>query len=96
MTHIVHSHEILETGLKLGKIISDSTAREAFVADPAASLPDAGLSSDMTVYADTADTVHLVVPSGIDASRVAQGDDAYLEELGRQALGACLYDDLPR
>ncbi|MBD1548842.1 hypothetical protein [Roseibium aggregatum] len=96
MTHDIHSRETLETGLKLGQILSDSLARESFVADPAASLPEAGLSSDMTVYADTADTVHLVVPAGIDASRLAKGDDAYLEELGRQALGACLYEDLPK
>lgn len=96
MTHSIHSRETLETGHKLGQILSDSSAREAFVSDPAASLPEAGLSSDMTVYADTADTVHLVVPAGIDASRLAKGDDAYLEELGRQALGACLYEDLPK
>ncbi|WP_346896275.1 hypothetical protein [uncultured Roseibium sp.] len=96
MANNIHSREIIETGRKLGQILSDSTAREAFVADPAASLPEAGLSSDLIVYADTADTVHLVVPASIDATRLSKGDDAYLEELGRQALGACLYEDLPK
>lgn len=96
MANNIYSREILETGLKLGQILSDRISREAFVADPVASLPEAGLSSNMTVYADTADTVHLVVPASIDATRLSKGDDAYLEELGRQALGACLYEDLPK
>ena len=96
MTNNIHSRETLETGLKLGQILSDSVAREAFAADPAAALPEAGLSSDMTVYADTADTIHLVVPASIDGTRLAKEDEAYLEELGRQALGACFYDDLPK
>ncbi|WP_346911925.1 hypothetical protein [uncultured Roseibium sp.] len=96
MENNIHSREILETGRKLGQILSDSAAREAFVADPAASLPEAGLSSAMIVCADTADTVHLVVPAGIDQTRLANGDEAYLEELGRQALGACFYEDLPK
>mgnify|MGYP001249188132 CR=1 FL=1 len=96
MENNIYSREILETGLKLGQILSDRISREAFATDPAALLPEAGLSSDMIVCADTADTVHLVVPAVIDETRLTKGDDAYLEELGHQALGACFYEDLPK
>ncbi len=96
MTHNIHSEEKLELGRKLGNIISDQGARNAFATDPAAALPEADLSASLTVYADTADTVHLVVPASIDEAKLAKGDEAYFEELGRAALGACFYDDLPR
>jgi hypothetical protein len=86
----------LETGQALGEILSNQALREAFAADPQSTLPSADLSSQLTVYADTADTIHLVVPSDIDEKSLAAADDAYLEELGRQALGACFYDDLPK
>jgi hypothetical protein len=87
MTHATHNQEKLDTGLALGKLISDQETRSALKDE---------LGTSMTVYADTADTVHLVIPAGIDQAKLAQGDEAYFEELGRQALGACMYDDLPK
>ncbi|WP_434052046.1 MAG: hypothetical protein RDA78_22700 [Roseibium sp.] len=51
--------------------------------------------SDVKIYADTADMVHLVIPADIDQAKVAAGDEAYFEELGRAALGSCYYEDLP-
>lgn len=87
MTHAIYNQERLESGLALGKMISDQETRSALKQE---------LSTSMTVYADTADTVHLVIPAGIDREKLAKGDEAYFEELGRQALGACMYDDLPK
>lgn len=87
MTHAIHNQEKLEAGLALGKMISDQETRSVLKDD---------LGASMTVYADTADTVHLVIPAGIDKARLSKGDEAYFEELGRQALGACVYHDLPK
>lgn len=87
MTHAIHNQEKLETGLALGTLISDQETRSALKDE---------LATSMTVYADTVDTVHLVIPAGIDQARLSKGDEAYFEELGRQALGACMYDDLPK
>lgn len=81
----------LEIGAKLGHILQNELARKAFIDNPSAALPEAGLKADLDVYADTADTVHLIVPASIDVDKVAAGDEAYFEELGRQALGACVY-----
>ncbi|MDN3719172.1 hypothetical protein QW131_07950 [Roseibium salinum] len=63
--------------------------------NPAEALSEIGAKSDLTIYADTADLVHLIIPANVDADRVAAGDEAYFEELGRLALGTCFYDDLP-
>ncbi len=83
----LHSREVtLALGAKLGSMIQDTEKRDELVQNLAA-------GGAATVYADTADTVHLVVPSSIDAERM--NDDAYLEELGRRALGACFYEILP-
>lgn len=90
MTHTSIETRV-ELGAKLAEIVNDADSRAAFVSNPVAS----GVSADLTVHADSADTVHLVVPAQVDADKVAAADDAYLEELGRQALGLCMYDDLP-
>lgn len=81
-------------GEKFASILEDDASRARFMDNPAATLPEAGLSSNVTVYADTADTVHLVVPADVDRARVAADDEAYFEELGRLALGACIYKDI--
>jgi len=81
----------VELGAKFAEIVNDAESRKAFVENPEV----AGTSADLAVYADAADMVHLVVPSQVDAAKVAAGDEEYLEELGRQALGLCMYDDLP-
>ncbi|MBD8889952.1 hypothetical protein [Roseibium litorale] len=80
--------EKLEFAAKMGAMIQSTTGREALTDRLSA---DSGLS----VLADTADTVHLVVPADLDAERIAQGDEAYLMEIGRRALGNCMYDILP-
>ena len=85
----------LEIGAKLGAIIQDSEARDRLINQPAEVLAEVGVSTDVTLFADTADTVHLIVPSEVDAARVAAGDEAYFEELGKAALGSCYYEDLP-
>lgn len=84
-----YSHtEKLELAAKLGAMIQNTTDRKALTENLSA-------SNSVTVLADTADTVHLVVPADLDASRIAQGDEAYLMEIGRRALGNCMYDILP-
>mgnify|MGYP000483558683 CR=1 FL=1 len=95
----MHTHKTsnkdLEIGAKLGAMIQDSTARAQLIENPAETLSAIGVKSDMTIYADTADLVHLIIPAEIDADRVAAGDEAYFEELGKLALGTCIYRDLP-
>lgn len=85
----------LEIGAKLGAIIQDSTARDQLIANPTEVLSELGVDTDVTLFADTADLVHLIVPANVDADRVAAGDEAYFEELGKAALGNCYYEDLP-
>jgi len=80
---------------KFAAIVENEALRTRFVEDAASTLPEAGLPKDLTVYADTADTVHLVIPASVDADRIAAGDETYFEELGRAALGICGYRDLP-
>ncbi|WP_299813715.1 hypothetical protein [uncultured Roseibium sp.] len=85
----------LEIGAKLGAIIQDSDSRAQLIENSAEVLASIGATSDVAIFADTADTVHLVVPAEVDAARVAAGDEAYFEELGKAALGSCYYEDLP-
>ncbi len=84
------SHEIskIEAGAKLGQVIQNEESRTAFV-------EELGARGDVTVLADTADTVHLVIPAGVDSAKVAAGDETYFEELGKLALSGCYYEDLP-
>jgi len=85
----------LEFGAKLGAIIQDSAARDRLIENPTEVLAEVGAKSDVTILADTADMVHLVIPAEIDAARVAANDESYFEELGRAALGNCYYENLP-
>ena len=85
----------IELGAKLGAMIQDSAARQHLVENSAEVLAEAGARSDLTIFADTADLVHLIIPADIDAARVAAGDESYFEELGKLALGNCFYEDLP-
>ncbi|MTI46083.1 hypothetical protein JM93_00270 [Roseibium hamelinense] len=96
MTRSISSDHALDLGAKLGALLQDSEKRADLVKDPGTTLAALGAKSDLTILADTADTVHLVIPANIDAARVAAEDEAYFEELGRQALGACLYEDVPQ
>ncbi|PVB63611.1 hypothetical protein [Labrenzia sp. 011] len=88
--------ENLEIGAKLGDIIQNSESRTQLIENPAEVLATIGVNADVEIFADTADMVHLVVPAEIDAARVAAGDEAYFEELGKAALGNCFYEDLPK
>lgn len=85
----------LALGATIGEIIQNPTRRAAFAADPAAELTKLGVTPEITVYADTADTVHLIIPAKIDETRVQAGDEAYFEDLGRLALAACYYEEMP-
>ncbi|POF29286.1 hypothetical protein [Roseibium marinum] len=85
----------LEIGAKLGAIIQDSGSRTQLIENPTEVLADVGVSADIAIFADTADMVHLVVPAKVDADRIAAGDEAYFEELGKAALGNCYYEDVP-
>lgn len=95
----MHAHKTLnkdlEIGAKLGAMIQDTAARTQLIENPAETLDAIGVRSDMTIYADTADLVHLIIPAEVDAARVAAGDEAYFEELGKLALGSCIYKELP-
>ncbi|GAB4576824.1 MAG: hypothetical protein Tsb0019_02380 [Roseibium sp.] len=85
----------MEIGAKLGSIIQDAAARENLVSNSAEVLAEVGVQSDLTVYADTADQVHLIIPAHVDAARVAANDETYFEELGKLALGSCMYEEMP-
>lgn len=85
----------LEVGAKLGAIIQDKHSRAQLIESPSEVLADVGVKSDVSLYADTADTVHLIIPAKVDASRVAANDEEYFEELGKLALGSCMYEDIP-
>lgn len=85
----------LKLGAKLGAMIQDSAARARLVENPVEVLAEVGARNDLTILADTADTVHLIIPADIDAARVAANDESYFEELGKAALGNCYYEDLP-
>ena len=85
----------MEIGAKLGAIIQDTASRDELIDNPSEVLASVGVNSDVTIYADTADLVHLIVPAEVDLARVAADDEAYFEELGRAALGNCVYHDLP-
>lgn len=99
MRFIMHanttSEKEMELGAKLGAIIQNTEARSRLIENPKDVLTGAGLKSEVTIFADTADLVHLIVPAEIDPDRVAANDEAYFEELGRAALGNCVYHDLP-
>ncbi|WP_428649159.1 hypothetical protein [Roseibium sp.] len=86
----------LELGVRLGAIIQDEVTRTRLIERPAETLRGAGVKPDVTIYADTADMVHLIVPAEVDAERVAAEDESYFEELGKLALGSCVYKELPR
>nr|WP_319387299.1 hypothetical protein [uncultured Roseibium sp.] len=89
------SRKEIEVGAKLGAIIQDATAREQLIESPETVLTEIGAKSDVTIHADTADLVHLVIPADVDKTRLAADDEAYFEELGLAALGSCYYEDLP-
>lgn len=89
------SRKEMEVGAKIGAIIQDASAREQLIESPEVVLNEIDAKSDVKIYADTADMVHLVIPADIDQAKVAAGDEAYFEELGRAALGSCYYEDLP-
>ncbi len=91
----VTSRKEMEVGAKLGAIIQDASAREQLIESPETVLNEIGAKSDVKIYADTADTVHLVIPANVDTTRLAADDEAYFEELGLAALGSCYYEDLP-
>ncbi len=82
-------------GAKLGAIIQNSDTRERLIDNPTAVLSEIGVDTRTTIFADTADKVHLVVPAEVDEARVAAGDETYFEELGKLALGTCMYKDFP-
>ncbi|WP_430512167.1 hypothetical protein [Pannonibacter phragmitetus] len=84
---------ILDSKLSLGALIG-KTVNDAATSSEAAAAAAKHLSG-VTVHADSADTVHLVVPAAVDMARLAAADESYFEELGRKALGACFYEILP-
>lgn len=95
MSTLAINEQNLELGAKLGEIIQNTSERSKFVENPSKTLSSLGLATDVTVYADTADTIHLVIPAEVDETRVAAGDESYFEELGRLALASCHYEEMP-
>ncbi|ADZ70421.1 hypothetical protein [Polymorphum gilvum] len=90
---------MLALGATVARIVGKADTRAERLEDTRAALSDAGVSAEtlgrIEVCADAADLVHLVVPASVDTAKIAAGDEAYLEELGRKALGSCFYDVLP-
>ncbi|MEP2706512.1 MAG: hypothetical protein ABJQ71_05920 [Roseibium sp.] len=95
MTIKTSTESNFELGAKLGAIIQDSESRSKFAQTPNETLHELGVKANVTVLADTADMVHLVIPASIDEKRAVAGDESYFEELGRLALGSCMYEDMP-
>jgi hypothetical protein len=85
----------MEIGAKLGAIIQNKDSRAQLVESPSQVLADVGVKAEVSLYADTADTVHLIIPAEVDSARVAANDETYFEELGKLALGSCVYKELP-
>ncbi|WP_428525245.1 hypothetical protein [Roseibium sp.] len=85
----------LTVGSKLGEIIQNPAERTNFLENPETTLAELGLATDVKIYADTADKVHLIIPAEVDEARVAAGDETYFEELGRLALAGCHYEEMP-
>lgn len=92
---ILTNHSALDAGKDLATIVTSNEARENFIQNPQKVLSNTELPSNLVVLADTADTVHLVVPAQVDVDRIASDDEAYFEELGQLALSACMYEDIP-
>ncbi|WP_269582289.1 hypothetical protein [Roseibium sp. Sym1] len=95
MHAITTSKTELELGATLGAMIQNTETRARLVENSTEVLAQIGAQSDLTLLADTADLVHLVIPAEIDAARVAAGDESYFEELGKAALGSCMYEEMP-
>jgi len=92
---ILTNHSTLVVGTELATIVASKEARDKFVQNPQQVLSNSKLPSNLAVLADTADTVHLVVPAQVDVDRIVANDEAYFEELGQLALSACMYEDIP-
>lgn len=86
MTKTPFSEETLARGASIGALIQDSERRGQFAERLAG-------QGDATVLADGIDTVHLIIPANVDTASIT--DEEYLEELGRRALGACVYHIQP-
>lgn len=85
-----------QIGKAIGEAANDPSKREAFRADPVSYLRAAGVAEDdlaglnIVVHEDTDDTVHMIIPSGVDAGRLKASDHEYLKMLGTVAVLACL------
>ncbi|EFO33873.1 hypothetical protein TRICHSKD4_0992 [Roseibium sp. TrichSKD4] len=92
---IFTSNSSLVAGKELASIIGSDETRENFIQNPKQVLTNSELPNNLVVLADTADTIHLVVPAQVDVDRIVANDEAYFEELGQLALSACMYEDIP-
>ena len=86
---------IPDIGRAFGEAANDSAKREAFRTDPAAYLRSCGVSEDslaglkIVLHEDDESTLHVVLPSQVDADRLAAQDEDYLKMLGTMALLGC-------
>ena len=84
---------------EIGKVIAgaamDSAEKAKFEADPAAYLLKAGVPAEqlagkkVVVHSDDADTLHVVVPSAVNADLVESRDEDYLSLLGAVTVRGC-------
>lgn len=82
-------------GKAFGEAANDPEKREAFRTDPAAYLRAAGVPEEnltglnLVLHEDDDDTVHFVLPEGVDHGRLKANDHEYLKMLGTMAVLGC-------
>lgn len=87
---------IPQIGKAFGEAANDPVKREAFRADPLGYLRAAGISEEnlsglnIVLHEDDDDTVHVVLPSKVDAGRLRANDHEYLKMLGTMAVLGCM------
>ncbi|MEM1048044.1 MAG: hypothetical protein AAGL24_17945 [Pseudomonadota bacterium] len=96
MPRLYASDEVLP---QIGKVIADASldasAKAKFEANPAEYLKSAGIPEEqlagkkIVVHADDADTLHVVVPSAVNADLVESRDEDYLSLLGAVTVRGC-------
>jgi len=83
-------------GKAFGEAANDPDQRAAFREDPLTYLKAAGVAErdleglNIVLHEDDDDTVHLVLPSAVDQSRLRANDHEYLKMLGTMAVLGCL------
>lgn len=96
MPRIYASDKVLpEVGKVIAGAAMDSAEKARFTADPTAYLLRAGIPAEqlagkkVVVHADDDATLHVVVPSAVNADLVESRDEDYLSLLGTVTVRGC-------